>query len=74
MAAIGELMIADQSQKRLVDEGGRVEGLAGLFVRHQGRGPATKFIVYQRQEPIRGAGFAAVDGLQELGDVVHKSW
>ena len=48
----------DEPQIRLVDEGGRVQGVARGFLRHPGGRQFAQFLVDQRQQLLRGVGVA----------------
>ena len=68
------LASADQPQVRLVDQGRRLERLAGLLLASLcGRQPA-QLVVDQRQELRRGTGVALLDGVQDAGHLIHRQY
>ena len=62
----------DEPQVGLVDERGRVEGLAGLFVGELLRRELSELVVDQRQQLAGRERLAAIDRLQNPGDLVHR--
>ena len=65
---------ADQAQVRLVDQGRRLQRLAGLLTCHPlGREPA-QLVVHQRQELRRGTSIALPDGVQDAGHLIHRQY
>ena len=65
------LPAADQPDVRLVDEGGRLEGLPGLLVGQPRGGQLPQLVVDEREQVGRGLRVAGLDGGQDLGDVGH---
>jgi hypothetical protein len=65
------LLAADQPQVGLVDEGGGLERLAGLLVREPLGRQLSQFSVHDGQELFGGAGIAALDRGEDLGDLEH---
>src|SRR5262249_42266120 len=61
----------DQPQVRLVNQGGGVQGLAGLLAGHLGGGQTAQLGVDEREQLGRGPLVPAVRGGQEAGDVGH---
>src|SRR5262249_43518817 len=61
----------DQPQVRLVNQGGRLQRLAGRFVGEFVRGELTQRVVDQRQQLLRGGRVALLDGGQDARDVTH---
>jgi hypothetical protein len=55
-----------------MDEGRRVQSLAGLFKHEFLRRQFAQFRIDQRQELRRGTRTAPVDGRQDAGNVVHR--
>ena len=62
-----------QLEPRLMDERGRLEGVARAFPGHFMRGQAAQFVVNQRQQFVRGLGVALLDGGENAGNVAHAS-
>jgi hypothetical protein len=60
------LFSADQPKVRLVDQGGRLKGVAGRLGGQAGGGEAAQFVVNQRQELRGGVRVAPVHGAQQL--------
>ena len=65
------IFLADQFQPRFVDQGGGLEGLAGIFLRHFVRSQAAQFRIDERQELVGGLGLAAFHCFQHAGDIAH---
>jgi hypothetical protein len=66
----------DEPEIRLVDEGGGLERMPGLFLRQLQGGQLAQFVVHERQELLGGLGIALLDGRQDSGYVAHQilSW
>jgi hypothetical protein len=64
-------LIAHQTQIGLMDQRGRLERLAGLFVRQLLGGQSAQFVVHDRQKPVGGGGIALFNGVQDVKNVVH---
>ena len=62
--------LIDQPQVGLVDEGGRLQGVALALAPQMGRGPAAKLLVDQRHEPIARARVAVAPRVEKRCDVV----
>src|SRR5262249_34920384 len=62
-----------QPEVRLVDEGGRLEGLTRGLLGHPGGGELAQLVVDEREQVGRGLGVAGPDGRQDLGDVGHAA-
>src|SRR5262245_37802915 len=60
-----------QAQIGLVDQGRRLERLAGFLVGKSLGRELAEFIVNQRQELLRGGGIALLDGGEHACDVGH---
>jgi hypothetical protein len=65
-----EVLIPDQPQVRLVDEGGGVEGLAGGFGGHACGGELPQLVVDERQE-VGGLSVAGRGSIKEAGHIGH---
>jgi hypothetical protein len=65
------LAAADEPEVRLVDERGGLEGLAGSLLGHPRGGELAQLVVDEREQFLRGAGVALVDGVQDPRDVGH---
>jgi hypothetical protein len=57
-----EPLVADESQERLVDQGGRLEGLPRGFVSQLLSSEAAQLVVDQRQELAYGARLTSLEG------------
>src|SRR5207249_3220436 len=62
-----------QSHIGFMDQGGGLEGLAGLFLGHPLGRQLPQLVVNERQELPRGARIAFLNGGQDAGDVIHAS-
>jgi hypothetical protein len=71
-APVGRLPFADQPEVRLVDQGGRLEGLAGLLLDQPGGGQFPQLVVDQGQQLARRLRVALLDRRENAGDVVHE--
>ena len=60
-----------QPQVRLVDQGRRLERLAGLLLGQLLRGQPAQLVVDQRQELLGGLRVALLDGGQDARDFGH---
>src|SRR5262249_18249770 len=65
------LFAADQSDISLMDEGGRLERLAGLLAGQTGGGELSQFVVDEWQQVGRGLRGAGLDGGHDLRDLGH---
>jgi len=61
------ITLADESEVRLVDQGGRLQRQACGFVRDPGRGEVAKFVIDEWKELFRGCRIAPADGSQKAG-------
>jgi cell wall assembly regulator SMI1 len=68
-----ELLIADQPQVSFVNQGGRVEGMAGGFGRHPSGGKLPQLVVDEREQLGGGLAVAGLGGLDELGQIGHNA-
>src|SRR4051812_9346618 len=66
-----ELLIADEPQECFVDQRGRFECVAGLFVRELGGRELAQLVVDERQE-LRGPGRASANVIEYTSDVGHE--
>ena len=66
------LLVVNQPQIRLVDQGRGLERLAGLLVRQFVRREFAQFLVDQRQELAGRVRVTPLDGVQDLRDVAHE--
>ena len=62
---------ADQPEIGLVDQGRRLEGLAGRLLGQPLRRQLAQLVVDQGQQFLGGVGIALVEGGQEVADFVH---
>lgn len=65
-----ELLVAPESQVRLVNERGGFERVPGLFGRELRRREPTQLVVHEREQ-FRGPGPARPNVVQNAGDLVH---
>src|SRR5262249_17234241 len=63
---------AHQPQVGLVQQRGRLQGLAGLFLGQLLGRESAQLVVDQRQELLRGRGVALLDGGQDARDLGHR--
>jgi hypothetical protein len=63
-----DVALVGQAQVGLVDQGGRLQGLAGRQVGHAGAGQLVQFLVHGRQQPLRRPGLAGLGGTQQFRD------
>jgi hypothetical protein len=63
---------ADQPQIRLVDQGGRLKGLVGGFLRHPPGGELPQLVIDEREQLGGGAAIAGRGGIQNAGDIRHS--
>ena len=61
---------ADEPEVRFVDQGGRLERLAGLLLGQLAARPACELVVDQRQELLGGLRVALLDGREDAGHSV----
>ena len=66
-----ELLIPDQPQVGFVNQGGRVEGVAGGFGRHARGGELPQLVIDERQQLGGGPAVASLGGTQELRELGH---
>jgi hypothetical protein len=71
VSAAIELLVAYQTQVRLVDESSGVEGMVGGFARHPRSCEFAQFVVHKRKQISGGLSIAAVCGFEEVGHVGH---
>ena len=64
-------LAADKAKVRFVDQVGGRERLTRFLLRQFPRGQAAQFLVDQRQQMSGGLFVAALDGVQNLSDLVH---
>ena len=57
---------SDQPEVRLVDQGGGLEGLAGLLRGHPRGGELAQLVVDEREQLGGGLGVALLDGGQDV--------
>ena len=62
----------DEPDVGLVDEGGRLERLAGLLDGQSLRRQFPQFVVDEREELLGGVGVAPLGGGQDVGDLAHE--
>jgi hypothetical protein len=62
---------ADESDVRLVDEGGRLERLPGRVGGHPGGGELAKIVVDEGEELPGGVWITLFGGGQDAGDLAH---
>ena len=60
-----------QTQVRLMDQGGRVEGVAGVLGRHPRGGEFPQLVVDEREQVGGGPAISGCRGLQKAGHVGH---
>src|SRR5262249_21188977 len=65
------LVVPDQAQVGLVNQGGGLERLSRLLVGQLLGGELAQLVVDQRQELLCGRGVALLDGGQDAGDFTH---
>ena len=73
-AAVPVLGLFDinQPEVRLVDQGGGLQGLAGVLQGQPLGGQPAQLVVDERQELLRGVRVALLDGVQDARDVTHE--
>jgi hypothetical protein len=74
VAAVGEVKRAvrpDQPQVGLVDQGGGVERLAGLFLGHVSGGQPAQLVIDHWEQLGDGLFVAGLDGVQDPRDLTH---
>src|SRR5262249_32432493 len=72
VTAIGELLVTNQAQVRLMHQRGGVERLPCLFLTELLRSEFAQLVVDQRQQLVGGVRIALVDGLENVSDVGHN--
>src|SRR5205814_1059266 len=70
MGAIFKGLVAE-SHPRFVDEGGGLEGMAGLLAGHLRTGELAQFGIYLRQQGAGGFGLAALNSVQKEREIGH---
>ena len=65
------MLVADQPQVRLVDQGGGVEGVAGGLGRHARGGERPQFVVDERQEVGGGLAVAGRGSIEKASHIGH---
>jgi hypothetical protein len=68
-----EILVTQQPKIRLVDEGGRIEGMAGGLGGHLGGSEPAQFVIDERQQVIGGLAVARLGSLDETGHVGHAA-
>src|SRR5262245_8697659 len=71
-ATSGVVGVAHEPKVGFVNQSCSLQGLARLFLSEFLGREFAQFIVYQRQELLRGARIAGFDGGQDAGDVAHS--
>ena len=71
VAAVVEVLVADETQVRLVDQGGGVQGVPGILRGHPRGSELPQLVVDQRQQLRRRFGIAATDGVEQPGGLRH---
>jgi hypothetical protein len=66
-----ELLVADQAEASLVDEGRGLQRLAGGFGRHPCGGELAQLVVHERQQIGRGPAVAGCGSIEEAGHIGH---
>jgi hypothetical protein len=66
------LVVFDQPQPGFMNEGRRLQGVAGGFVGHPVGRQLTQFLIHQRQQLIRGLFVALLHTIEDVRDVVHQ--
>jgi hypothetical protein len=71
-----EAALVDESEERLVDEGGRLQGVSDALLAHAPRCDCPQLVVNERQEIPRRTAVAAVDRLENLRRVLRigRGW
>ena len=64
-------LAAHQPQVRFVDQGGRLERLAGRLVGQPLGRQAAQLLVNEREQPAGGVRVALLDGFQNARDLAH---
>ncbi len=68
----GLFRAANQAKICLMDQRGRLQGLARLLLGHFLGGKLAQFIVDQRQKLLGGFRIALLDGAQDVRNVAHN--
>jgi hypothetical protein len=63
--------ISNQPEVRLVNQGGRLEGLAWWFVGQLLSGKQTQLLIDQGQELVRSFRVPLLNGVQDACDITH---
>jgi hypothetical protein len=66
------LMIAAETQPRLVNQSRGLQRLARIFARHFNRGELAQFVIDQRQQPGGRLGISPLDLLQHHREITHR--
>src|SRR5688572_2691446 len=66
------VLLSDQPEVGLVDQGRRLERLARLLLGQPLRGQLAQLVVDQGQELLGRVGVAPLDGREDAGHVVHR--
>ena len=72
VAAVVEVLVADQTHVRLVDKGGGVQCVPGILRGHPRGSELPQLVVDQRQQLLGRLADAVLDGREDAGDVVHR--
>jgi hypothetical protein len=73
MALAVEVLIADQSQIRFVNEGSGIECVAGCFGGHTSSGELPQLVVDERKQFIRGLMVAGLGDFKQTGHIGHNA-
>jgi hypothetical protein len=68
-----DVLVADEAQVGLVDQGGGVQGVAGGLRGHPRGGEPPQLVVNEREEVGGGFAVASRGGIEQAGDVGHDS-
>jgi hypothetical protein len=72
MPATVEVLVPDQAQVSLVDQGRGVEGVPGDLGGHFRGGESPQFVIDQGEQFRGGAAVSLVGGFDEMGQIRHK--
>ena len=64
-------LVSEEAHIRLVDQGGRLQRLAGRFLGHLLRRQLAQLLVHQWQQLLGGMGIALLGRGQDAGDFFH---
>ena len=64
-----DLSLPHQAEVDLVDQGGRLEGVAVALPLEQAAGDLPQILEHERDEPLQGRGIALAPILEDLGNV-----